>query len=125
MMQIIPPSMVPIAQGLIQSQGGNPNLFNYNGEINPTAVAELFFNQATVRTAITPDIVFPISSSGAPPSPAMQELLNQLRPSVVLSGPAGVVEIAPYGTAHGQTSWLPLALVGGGVVLFLGWAIFG
>ncbi len=116
---------MPVAQALIQSQGGDPAMFNGDGSINPTGIIEMFFTQAEVRTALTPNIIFPISAHGAPPSPVVQALLNQIQPSVVFSGPAGNVTIAPYGTPVGETSWLPLALVGTGALLFIGWAVFG
>ena len=124
-MQILPSNLVPVAQGLIASQGGNPNIFQPNGELSTVGIIEMLFNQAEVRTAVTPSIRFPISASGAPPSPAVQELLNQIQPSVVFSGPAGEITIAPYGTPVGQTSWLPIALVGVGALLFIGWAVWG
>lgn len=124
-MQILPSSMVPIAQGLIASQGGDPGILKPTGELNPVGIVELLFNQAEVRTAVTPNIRFPISASGQPPSAAVQALLSQLQPSVVFSGPAGEITIAPYGTPQGQQSWLPIALFGAGAVLFIGWAVFG
>ncbi len=124
-MQILPPSLVPIARATIQASGGDPNVFNNNGELNAAGLIALAFNQAEVRTALTPNIRFPISASGQPPSAAVQALLNQIQPSVVFSGPAGEVTIAPYGTPVGQQSWLPLALFGAGAILFVGWAVWG
>lgn len=124
-MQILTPALVPAAQALIMSQGGDPNLLSPNGELNIVGAIGLFFNEAEVRTAVTPAIRFPIAATGAPPSPAVQELLNTLQPSIVLSGPAGTVTAAPYGVPVGESSWLPIALVGVGALAFIGWALFG
>lgn len=124
-MQILPAYLVPVAQGLIREQGGDPNILFPDGSINPTGAVSLFFDRATVRTAITPDLIFPISASGEPPSRAQQELIAQLQPSVTLSGRAGTVIVAPYGVPQGSRSWIPIALFGAGAVLFIGWALFG
>lgn len=95
------------------------------GGVNAPGIISQFYNQVTVRTAVTPDIVFPISAGGPPPDLATQQLLNSIQPTVIISGPAGSFTLAPYGQAVGQRSWLPIALVGVGVVAFVGWAIFG
>lgn len=124
-MQILPPALVPAARAALSNQGLDPNIIGFDGGLNGQGLVGVAFNQVTVRTAVTPDIVFPISASGPPTNRATQELLNTVQPTVILSGPAGTYELAPYGSAQGGTSWLPLALVGGGLVLFLGWAIFG
>jgi hypothetical protein len=100
------------------------NLIGSEG-LNTAAAISMFYNQVEVRTAVTPTLRFPISSDGQPPSPFVQQLLNQLQPTVILSGPAGEVVLAPYGQATGQTSWLPIALFGIGSVLFIGWAVWG
>lgn len=124
-MQLIPASLVPVARGYLQQQGYDPSIFNLDGSLNELGAVSLFYDTVTISTAVTPDLVFPISPSGAPPSPAMQQLLNQLQPTVKLTGRAGTVLVAPYGAPQGQRSWLPLALIGGGAVLFVGWAFFG
>lgn len=124
-MQILPASLVPVAQGFIRQQGYDPRIITSDGSLDPGGALSIFFDQAVVRTAITPDLVFPINAQGEPSSPAMQQLMNQLQPSVTLTGRAGTVVIAPYGQAQGQRSWLPIALFGAGAVLFIGWAFFG
>lgn len=95
------------------------------GNLNVPGIISQAYNQVTVRTAVTPDIVFPISANGPPSSAATQELLNQLQPTVIISGPAGSFVLAPYGQAVGQTSWVPIALFGLGAAAFIGWALFG
>lgn len=124
-MQLIPPALVPAAQAALRNQGLDPNIFGPNGDLNAAGLVGLAFNQVTVRTGITPDITFPISASGAPPSQATQELLNQLQPTVLLSGPGGSYVLAPYGQAQGTQSWWPLVLLGVGGLGFVGWALFG
>lgn len=93
--------------------------------IDPNVLVSQFFDTVEVHTSATPPLIFPISAGGAPPSPLMAAALNSLQPTVVLSGPAGRVVVAPYGETKGATSWLPLALVSGALVLGLGWAFFG
>lgn len=124
-MQLIPAAVVPAVRSFIQSQGGDPNLINYDGSVNPTGAVALFFNEVRVKTAITPELVFPINARGAAPDPVMQQFLNQLQPTVTLTGPAGTVVAAPYGMPVGQRSWWPVGLAVGGAVLFVGWALFG
>lgn len=125
-MQFLPQPLVPVAQGFLRQQGLDPNIFAPDGSIRAEGVVNIFFDTVTVRTNVTPDLVFPISASGQPPSPAMQELMNQLQPTVTLSGRAGSVTVNPYGTAQGGgRSWWPVALFGVGAVAFLGWALFG
>lgn len=121
----IPVQLVPAMRNALQNEGLDPNIVGYNGEISGAGLVGLAFDTVTVRTAVTPDLVFPISASGAPPSRGTQELLNQLQPTVILSGRAGDYTLAPYGQAKGQTSWLPLVLIGGGALAFLAWAMFG
>ena len=123
-MQILPPQLVPAATGFLKAQG-LPPIFAADGSLDGGATVALLFDEVRVSTAITPDLVFPIGPTGGAPSRAQEELLAQLQPTVTLSGRAGTVTVSPYGHPHGEHSWLPLALLGGGAVLFLGWAIFG
>lgn len=124
-MQILPAQLVPIAQQYIRSQGLDPGVIGNDGSLNAAGVVDIFFDEVTVRTAITPDLIFPIAASGAAPSQAMQQLMNTLQPSVTLSGRAGTVTVAPYGAPVGQTSWLPLVIGGGAAIAFLVWALTG
>jgi len=117
----IDPALIPAFQQLISQGGGNPNMIADDGSISPDALVQLFFNQAEVRTSISPPIVFPIGPTGQPASPGSDALIRKLQPTVILSGPAGRVEIAPYGEATGEGSWWPIALVGGAVILGIGW----
>jgi hypothetical protein len=124
-MQLIPPALVPTVRAYLQQQGLNPNTIAYDGSLDAGGIVSNFYNQVTVRTAVTPDLVFPINQSGEPPNAVAKQLLDQLQPTVIISGPAGSFVLAPYGQAVGQRSWLPIAAVGLGAVVFIGWAIFG
>lgn len=124
-MQLVPQQLVPAVRAYIQQQGADPNLIANDGSINPAGVVNVFFDTVTVRTAITPDLVFPINSSGAPPSAAMQQLMNTVQPTITLSGRAGTVTVNPYGTPVGQTSWAPLVIGGVFAIGFLAWALTG
>lgn len=124
-MSTIPQALVNPLRSALQSQGLDPNTVDIYGNIHPEGLISAFYNRVTVRTSVTPDIVFPITASAEPPSQVEQEVLNQLQPTVILSGPAGEFTLAPFGHATGTTTWWPLVLVGGGALAFLGWAIFG
>jgi len=123
-MQLINPNLVPAARSLIQSQGGNPWMVNDDGSLNPDGVLALFWNNVEVRTSVTPPIRFPIGPTGAPADPTTEALIKALKPTVILSGPAGEVMVAPYGTVV-ATSWLPVAIVGGLGLALVGWLVFG
>ena len=125
MQSVLPPSLVPAANAYIVSQGGAQDIFLPDGSLNPGGVLSLFFNQVEVKTNVTPALLFPINAHGAPPDPTTQMLLNQLQPTVVFSGPAGRIVVSPYGSSQGASSWWPVALIGGAVVLIGGWLVFG
>lgn len=125
-MQLIPTALVPAVQAYLITQGQNPNIVHTDGSIDPEGIISFAFNEVTVHTNVTPDITFPIAASGAPPDPTVQALLSSLQPSVTLSGPAGTINVAPFGQAAGTGSfgWWPLAVGGLAVFGFIGWAIF-
>ncbi len=123
-MQLISPALVGATRSLIVSQGGNPFLINDRGELNPDGIVSLFFNTVEVRTSITPPLRFPIGPTGAAPDPASDALIKSLKPTVIFTGPAGEVVVAPYGTEVAQ-SWWPIALAGVAVCGVIGWLIFG
>lgn len=121
----IPQVLIGPFRSALQSQGVDPNTIDAYGNIHPEGLVSAFYNQVTVRTSVTPDLIFPITASGPPPSDAQREILGQIKPTVILSGPAGVATLAPYGQAQGASSWWPLVIFGGGTLAFIGWAVFG
>jgi len=123
-MQLINPNLVGTTRLLIQSQGGNPLMINNDGSLNPDGVLALFFNNVEVRTSVTPPLLFPIGPTGTPADPATEALVRSLKPTVILSGPAGRVMVAPYGTVVAK-SWVPVLVAGGVGLALLGWLVFG
>ncbi len=123
-MQVLSPAFVPGARALIQQQGGNPFIFTDGGELNPDGLIQLLFNEVEVSTSATPTLRFPIGPTGAPPNAAADALIKTLQPSIVFSGPAGRIVVAPFGQAQG-TSWLPLIVAGLAVTAVVGWLVFG
>ena len=80
-----------------------------SGGKNPEQLLPAIWSNVEVRTNATPSIDAAISyDPSAPPSP----LLQWLRPTVILTGPAGRTVIAPYGEAGGSGG-----LVAAGVLL--------
>jgi len=123
-MRLIDPSLVGITRNLVASQGFNPLIVNSDGSLNPDGVLAMFFNQVEVQTSATPPLRFPIGPSGEPTDPATDALVKTLKPTVILSGPAGRVVVAPYGSEP-ATSWLPIIIAGGATVALIGWLVFG
>ncbi len=124
-MQLVNPALVGASRILIQQQGGNPFIINDRGELNPDGLLQLFFNNVEVQTAVTPTIKFPIGPNGLPPNPAADALIKSLQPSIVFSGPAGRVVVAPYGQAEGEASWWPVIIAGGATLALISWLVFG
>ncbi len=124
-MQVVPPALVPAVQAYLQTQGQNPNILRGDGSFDEAGLIGLAFNQIEVRTAITPPLVFPITAGGPSQPTAMQQVVAELQPTVIFSGPAGTFTVAPYGATSGETSWLPVAAIGLGIVVGIGWLIFG
>ncbi len=123
-MQLINPSLVGVTRTLISSQGGNPWMINNDGTLNPDGVLALFWNNVEIRTSVTPPIKFPIGPTGTPSSPSADLLVKSLKPTVILSGPAGQITVAPYGTVVAE-SWWPAIIAGGLGLALVGWLVFG
>jgi len=123
-MQLVSPALVGVTRTLIGSQGGNPWMINNDGTLNPDGVLALLWNNVEVRTSVTPPIKFPIGPTGTPTDPSTEALIKSLKPTVILSGPAGEITIAPYGTVVAE-SWWPAILVGAAGLGIIGWLIFG
>lgn len=83
------------------------------------------YDTVQISTSLTPTVSFSLSPNAPPPDAVTQQILNTLQPTVTLTGPAGTVNLAPFGQTAGTQSWWPLALIGLGTVGFLGWAFFG
>ncbi len=123
-MRLVNQNLVGVTRNLIQSQGGNPWMITDSGELDPAGALSLLFNEVEVRTSVTPPIRFPTGPSGPPMDSATDSLMRSLKPTVIFSGPAGRVEIAPYGTEVAQ-SWTPVLVVGGIGLAIAAWLVFG
>lgn len=123
-MQLVPPALVPAVQAYLAQQGQNPGIINGNGELDPGGVFGEFFNEIEVRTSLTPSLIFPIAAGGPPADPTMQALITSLQPVVTLRGRAGTVVVAPFGQSAVASSWIPIAVVAGVVVLGIGWLVW-
>ena len=101
--QIVPPVAVPVARQILSSQGLDPSMLHQQGEISATDLMSIAFEDIEIRTALTSPVKFKLRE---PPDPRTTALLNEIRPVVVMTGRAGRVEIAPYGTAGGPSQEL-------------------
>lgn len=124
-MQLIPPELVPLARGYLLQKGQNPDIFGNGGSLDGGALTSILYNQVEIRTSATPPLIFPIGPAGPPTDSATEALIQQLQPTIIFTGPAGRLEIAPYGAASGASSWIPFALLGGAIVLGIGWLVWG
>lgn len=91
-----------------------------SGGKRPEGILPSIWNHVEVRTSATPDIGTDITYDPNPstgPNPIMQ----WLKPTVILTGPAGRTVVAPYGEAGGGgalvTAAFFLGIVGIGYVL--------
>lgn len=95
--------------------------------LTPLRAFAQFFNTVEIRTRVSPPIILDISRLDDPtPNP----LLDQIKPAIILRGPAGTKVIAPYGEVPSGNEGLDNAwkigglIVGGiavvGIVGFLG-----
>ena len=99
-MQLVPPNLVPIARALLVEQGYAPTILDANGNVALADLFSLAFNQMEFQTALTPHVSFRLDG---PSDPTTQAILQKIKPTIVLRGPAGTVQIAPYGAAQPLT----------------------
>ncbi len=95
-LQLVPTSLVPTLRTLFQTQGIDPSAVDNNGNVDPQALLALAFDQVEIKTNATPTMTMNLKG---PSDPATQQLLNQLQPTLIFSGPAGRAVIAPQGAA--------------------------
>jgi hypothetical protein len=84
------------ARGLLANQGIDPRMLEDNGEIDPQALFALAFDTVTVKTAIAPDMVIDMTKKG---SGQVSQIVKDAKPTIILSGRAGRIVIAPAGEA--------------------------
>jgi len=118
-MATVPSFLVPVVREALRSQGLPGDSITNEGKFNPTAFVEGTYTQAEFWTRVTPPVHFDVVDlvKDGPPHP----LTEFLQPTIVLTGPAGRLVIAPYGEAErGLVNWVAPAVVGFLVVLGIG-----
>lgn len=58
----------------------------------------LAFNTVEIRTALSPPVVIDMNS---PTDPSTASLMQLVQPALILNGPAGRMQVAPYGVPDG------------------------
>lgn len=113
-LQIIPPLLINPARAALIAQGVDPKMISDSGELDPQALVAIAFNKVEISTTATPTITIDLSKTGEGQASAA---VRALRPTVVLSGRAGRVVIAPAGETAGNPAALQAGLgVGLGLV---------
>jgi hypothetical protein len=93
--QIVPPTLVVVARTALQNQGLDPYIITSAGELDPMKLFGSGFTDVEIRTTLFNTHFRP----NEPSNPATTKLLKQLQPTIILTGPAGRVTLAPYGVA--------------------------
>ncbi len=108
----LPSALVPALRSALQSQGFPRSSVTDAGNIDPAALLSGVFHTIELRSAATPPITIKTAELqfGGPPNP----WLSFLKPTVIMTGPAGRTLIAPYGEAGDGT--LGAVVVVGGLV---------
>lgn len=118
------PAIAAAARAALASQGLNPNIITARGELDAQMLLTLAFDQVEVRSTLGDFTI----NLNAPSSPAMQAVIDRIKPTLVFSGRAGRFEIAPYGVATGidpaVNQWGPSIGIGIGAAI-LGLLLIG
>lgn len=95
---------------------------NVGGELRPFSAMAQIYSHAEFRTSVTPTIDVDVASLDDEGNGSSSVLLGLLRPTLVLSGPAGTRVIAPAGEASHSGGLTGLLLLAGaiGVPFLLG-----
>jgi hypothetical protein len=96
-MNTIPAVLIPIVQAVLASQGYPASIVKQDGTFDFALLASSTYNSATFWTEYTPQFSVDITDALAPGPP--NPLLELMKPTIVLQGPAGQKVIAPYGVA--------------------------
>jgi hypothetical protein len=95
------------------------------GDLDPQALVALAFDKVVIKTTATPDIEIDLRQAG---TGKISAAVRTFQPTVILSGRAGRVVIAPGGEVIDQPGPSMATIVGGGLVLgiaaFLGAKFF-
>lgn len=114
------PVLIPVVRGALASQGYSPNIVRGDGSFDFSLLAASTFDTVEIWTEYTGPVTVNVAEALKPGPP--HPLLAFLKPTIVLSGPAGQRVIAPYGTAARDGGWKGPALVAG---VFVGVFLLG
>ena len=103
--------LIPAVRAALASQGYSPSIVRGDGTFDFSLLAASTYDTVTIWTEYTGPVTVNVAEALKPGPP--HPLLAALRPTIVLSGPAGQRVIAPYGTASRDGGWKAPALVGG------------
>lgn len=96
--QIVPSSLVWAVRGILNSRGIDPAQINDSGEIDLQALVALGITRIEIRSKLSEPIVIDLTKKSGGEVP---KLLQEVKPQVILTGPAGRYEIAPAGPPDG------------------------
>ncbi len=86
-----------------------PHLVGPNQQLTPAKAAAALFDTVEISTTVTPPVRLSVLDFSDPnPSPASRFL----KPTMILTGPAGTVTVAPHGIAKPLTWRIPAAVIG-------------
>lgn len=97
----LPPALIGPLRAALQTQGFPAGSITDSGTVDPAALLSGVFTSVELRTQASPPVVIRTADlqMGGPPNP----LLAFLKPTVILTGPAGKTVIAPYGVSGNGT----------------------
>jgi hypothetical protein len=90
---------------------------NIAGPLRPFSALAQVYSRAEFRTSVTPTIDLDVASLDADTQSEPNTLLQLLRPTLVLSGPAGTKVIAPAGEAGHSGGLTGLLLIAGALAV--------
>ena len=117
--QLFNPLVAATARAALQSQGLNPNIVTPGGALDPQMLITLAFDSVEVRSTLGNFTI----NLNAPSSPAMQAVIDRVKPTLVFRGRAGTFEVAPYGAATGVDP--SVSKWGGAIGIGIGAGIIG
>lgn len=111
--RLTPPIAMAVRAALV-SQGYPAGIVRADGTFDFSLLAASTFDTVTIWTDYTSPVTVNVAEALKPGPP--HPLLAALRPTIMLSGPAGTRVIAPYGTADRDGGWRGPALLAGALV---------
>lgn len=112
---LLPPILVGPFRAALQVAGYSPNIVTDEGSVDPGQLVASAYDTIEFRSRIFPSLAFSTASliGGGPTGGGLAELL---KPSVILTGRSGKVEVAPYGTPDPATGLFGFILFAGTLI---------